>query len=99
MDRLRIHPRAMDWIEDKGMTRLTVRQTSVMPGGCCSSGAIELIAEPGSPSKPEGYQKVQCATDLVVYFPKPLFARLSAPQLILQNYGFFKSLRIVDSSW
>ena len=98
MAHLRIHPRAKQWIEEKEITRLTVRQTSVMPGGCCSSGAIELIAEPGVPSRPEEYQKVQCA-DLVVYFPKPLYNRLPSPYLILQNYGFFKSLRVVDSNW
>ncbi len=98
MTPLRIHPGAKQWMKEKGITDLTVRQTSVLPGGCCSSGAIELLAEPGTPSRPENYQKV-CSQDVEVYFPRALYQRLAAPYLVLQNYGLFKSLRVVDTAW
>ncbi len=94
MASLRIQPRAKQWIEEKGISHLTIRQTSAMPG-CCSSGAIELLAEPGVPSREEGFQKANCQ-GIEIFIPRPLFDRLSSPCLTLQHYGLFKSLRLID---
>ncbi len=98
MKELQLQPAAKKWIQEKGITSLTVRQVSVFPGGCCSSGAVELLAEPGLPSRSEHYQKVICQ-DTAVFFPRPIYEKLSSPSLTLQNYGLFKSLRIIDTGW